>query len=117
MAAVNLAALRDPPPPRPRRPTRRALEVAPSPVRPACADRLDLVDAAYERSGAKHTGELRRLCRTCPLARGCLDWAMTNPEWGVWGGTSPYERTAHGGPSARAVFKSIAANPKRTLES
>lgn len=30
---------------------------------------------------------------------------MDNPEWGIWGGTSPKERTGHGGASASALLK------------
>lgn len=63
--------------------------------RPACADRLDLVDAAYLLPGADNTAaaELRRLCRHCPIAERCFVEAMAGDEHGVWAGTSPYDRT------------------------
>lgn len=57
----------------------------------ACADRLDLVDAAFKHPG--RADELRKLCRRCPIAAACLDHAMSQREAGVWGGTSPNART------------------------
>jgi WhiB family redox-sensing transcriptional regulator len=36
----------------------------------------------------------RRICRRCPVTRECLDAAMSGDErHGVWGGTSPNQRT------------------------
>lgn len=36
----------------------------------------------------------RRVCRRCPVIRECLDEAMRHDErHGVWGGTSPTQRT------------------------
>ena len=34
----------------------------------------------------------RRVCRECPVAAACLDWALTHHEFGIWGGTSEEER-------------------------
>jgi WhiB family redox-sensing transcriptional regulator len=35
----------------------------------------------------------RRVCRACPVAAECLQFALdNNEEFGVWGGTSPRER-------------------------
>lgn len=70
-------------------------------ARPACADRLDLVDAAYAHPS--DSGELRALCAECPVAADCLAFAMVHGEYGVWGGTSPKGRTQHGAPSASRV--------------
>lgn len=36
----------------------------------------------------------RAVCRRCPLAVECLDYALENEEYGVWGGTTPDERQA-----------------------
>lgn len=36
----------------------------------------------------------RAVCRRCPLATACLDYALDNEEYGVWGGTTPAERVA-----------------------
>ena len=67
----------------------------------ACADRLDLVDAAYKRPGGSQADELkRRYCPHCPIALDCLTQAMERREEGVWGGTTPYVRTMHGGKRA-----------------
>ncbi|GAB3280840.1 hypothetical protein GCM10027589_07930 [Actinocorallia lasiicapitis] len=37
--------------------------------------------------------EAKKICRRCPVADACLDWALRagEPE-GVWGGTTPDER-------------------------
>lgn len=46
----------------------------------------------------EHGGTARpaiAVCRSCPVARHCLDDAMRrDEEWGVWGGKSPRERRA-----------------------
>lgn len=40
-----------------------------------------------------------RLCQTCPIIETCLEYAMRSEEratgdrYGVWGGTTPHERT------------------------
>jgi len=67
-------------------------------AKPACGDRLDLVDAAYARPGGPAARELQVLCRHCPINHTCLDSAMRSHEWGVWGGTSPNTRTKRGAP-------------------
>lgn len=76
--------------------------------RAACADRLDLVDAAYARPGisgqeSKAVADLKRLCRTCPIAEACLTEAMLRREYGVWGGTTPYMRTTHGAAGCKST--------------
>lgn len=61
----------------------------------ACKDRLDLVDAAMARPGSPAAHELRnRLCSTCQSAGFCLMSGIERSEHGIWGGTSPQERTA-----------------------
>ena len=68
----------------------------------ACADRLDLVDAAYARPGGPQAERLKLICTTgCPIAAACLTMAMTQREEGVWGGTSDGMRTRHGGPATK----------------
>lgn len=38
-------------------------------------------------------GEAKRICRRCPVADACLDWALRAGEPdGVWGGTTAEER-------------------------
>jgi len=34
-----------------------------------------------------------RFCAECPYKKECLQFALENDEWGVWGGTTRYERT------------------------
>jgi hydroxymethylbilane synthase len=36
--------------------------------------------------------EAKQICRTCPVRRPCLRWALENGDAGVWGGTSEDER-------------------------
>ena len=41
--------------------------------------------------------EARRVCRVCPVAAECLEWALTNDErYGMWGGMTPAERRGLG---------------------
>lgn len=64
---------------------------------------LPLVDLAFERPGSETARYMAdTLCRRCPVAGQCLDWAMSQREWGVWGGTTPKTRTQHGAPGAAA---------------
>lgn len=68
------------------------------PEKPACGDRLDLVDEAYTRQGGPEAVELReRYCPRCPIAQTCFTLA-TMGEAGVWGGTNPRQRKAAGMP-------------------
>jgi WhiB family transcriptional regulator, redox-sensing transcriptional regulator len=46
-----------------------------------------------ERSGRYvGTSLAKAICRTCPVAEGCLEWALKWNEPGVYGGTSVRER-------------------------
>lgn len=36
----------------------------------------------------------KRICRTCPIARNCLSYALSHQVVGIWGGTSEIERRA-----------------------
>jgi WhiB family redox-sensing transcriptional regulator len=40
----------------------------------------------------KITREAKAVCATCPLVETCLDYAINNDEWGVWGGSTMQER-------------------------
>lgn len=66
-----------------------------------CADPslLPIVDEAFHRPGGPAAQMLKRLCRGCEIRGQCLEQAMANPEFGVWGGTSPRARTVAGAPS------------------
>ena len=68
----------------------------------ACGDLLDLVDIAAQRPKSREGDILRdHVCPTRPIAANCLDLAMTNGEFGIWGGTTPKQRTQAGAPPAR----------------
>lgn len=34
----------------------------------------------------------KQICRTCPVRRSCLRWALDHGDAGVWGGTTDEER-------------------------
>lgn len=38
------------------------------------------------------TTEARAVCQTCPCLDACLEWAIANESFGVWGGTTERER-------------------------
>jgi hypothetical protein len=62
----------------------------------ACSDRLDLVDAAFDRPGGPAARELaERVCPTCPIWRECLYAALDSGEHGVWGGANERTRRRH----------------------
>ena len=35
---------------------------------------------------------LKRICVDCPVKQACLEWGVTMERYGVWGGTTPFER-------------------------
>lgn len=56
------------------------------------------VNMFYAEHSAEYlTHEMRtakKICGTCPIQAECLEWALLNERWGLWGGTAPYERDA-----------------------
>lgn len=43
--------------------------------------------------GLEQADRAKAVCRRCPVARECLDYALeTGQDTGVWGGTTPLER-------------------------
>ncbi|MET9952372.1 WhiB family transcriptional regulator [Streptomyces sp. NPDC006339] len=40
------------------------------------------------------TAAARRICTACEVRKPCLEWAIEHGEPGVWGGTTPNQRTA-----------------------
>ena len=67
-------------------------------ARPACADAdPELFFYAPGERGedrAARDEKAKAVCAGCPLLRGCLGWALTHAEWGVWGGLTEQERYA-----------------------
>ena len=41
--------------------------------------------------------QAKQICRTCPVSRPCLHWALENGDAGVWGGTTEDERRRKAG--------------------
>lgn len=41
---------------------------------------------------AAATQDAKAICRPCPVKAECLNWAIDNEDFGVWGGTTGYER-------------------------
>ena len=35
---------------------------------------------------------LKRICVDCPVMDACLEWGLAMERYGVWGGTTPFER-------------------------
>lgn len=63
-------------------------------ITPACDGRTALF---FPEKGGEGVPEAKALCRACPLLRTCRAWALQQPaQWlyGVWGGTTQYERRA-----------------------
>jgi hypothetical protein len=67
-----------------------------------------LVDATYERPGHHHphTEDLAYLCSRCPVRAPCLEAGMRG-EPGMWGGTTPKDRTKAGAPPWRRHLMSV----------
>jgi WhiB family redox-sensing transcriptional regulator len=40
----------------------------------------------------KKVAELKAVCATCPIINECLTVALHNNEYGIWGGTTEFER-------------------------
>ncbi len=46
-----------------------------------------------EKGGSTREG--KAVCRACPVAGECLEWALAHDvRFGIWGGTSPRDRAA-----------------------
>jgi WhiB family redox-sensing transcriptional regulator len=39
--------------------------------------------------------QAKQVCRTCPVSKTCLRWALDNEDAGVWGGTTEEERRGY----------------------
>jgi WhiB family transcriptional regulator, redox-sensing transcriptional regulator len=58
---------------------------------PAAAEVFELAGGASDARNAVALAKL--VCRTCPYVTECAEWAIGNGErWGIWGGTTFYER-------------------------
>jgi WhiB family transcriptional regulator, redox-sensing transcriptional regulator len=44
--------------------------------------------------------QAKQVCRTCPVSKTCLRWALDNGDAGVWGGTTDEERRRRRQPRA-----------------
>jgi Transcription factor WhiB len=74
----------------------------PFPVNPAegplaCVSERDLFHpASFSTLEARKNAEVaKKLCAACPIATGCLKWALANPretQGGIWAGTTPSAR-------------------------
>lgn len=40
----------------------------------------------------KITRQAKAICSRCPLVETCMEYAIKNDEWGIWGGTTMKER-------------------------
>jgi len=39
-----------------------------------------------EASNTEAAQEAKDICAMCPVKEACLEWALANNEWGIWGG-------------------------------
>ena len=66
--------------------------------RPPCTEDVNAFDVAADIPGGQSDSEwvinARTFCRRCEHREGCLEWAITHNQHGVWGGTSDRQREA-----------------------
>lgn len=63
----------------------------PSCSHPVAAELFELAGSSTDARNAVSLAKL--VCGTCPYVTACADWAIDNGErWGIWGGTTFYER-------------------------
>lgn len=81
--------------------TPRWSELQPLPARPAWMDHAycrehniptDVFYPAGEDNRSFFVSAAKAVCRQCPVASDCLEWALAHEEWGVWGMTTQMER-------------------------
>jgi WhiB family redox-sensing transcriptional regulator len=61
--------------------------------------------------------QAKRLCRACPVARACGEWALAHPDLtqgGIWGGLTDTERTELATRRARRQPESARSSRGRT---
>jgi WhiB family redox-sensing transcriptional regulator len=52
-------------------------------------------DGESELERQAREAEAKAICRTCPVAESCLEFAMeTNQKYGIWGGLTDKERAS-----------------------
>ena len=51
-------------------------------------------DSMFPEGYNSHPREVyaTKICRGCPYLQECLQFALENDEWGVWGGTTRHQR-------------------------
>lgn len=67
---------------------------------PACAEAdpelffPQEVDMGFGKFSSSYTNieAAKRICDSCPLKFKCLEYAMVNPQTGIWGGTTESQR-------------------------
>lgn len=68
------------------------------------------INLFFPRSGGSNGAEARRVCHGCPVQNACLEYAIENPQYGIWGGTSRKER------AQIARERGLAYNVNRTAQ-
>ena len=68
-----------------------------------------------EKGGS--TARAKAICRACPVAAECLQWALDHEErWGIWGGLSVKERARLTGPRLGPQHTAARARRQRVAE-
>lgn len=70
------------------------------------------------REYASKITEAKAVCNTCPIKMDCLEYAMENEDYGIWGGMSPLDRQnfRRSLRAKRVVPVLIQANKTRSLQ-
>ena len=58
----------------------------------SCATADPEVFFPLKGSNGTNVKTAKRICKSCPYVTSCLEWAITNKESGIWGGTTESER-------------------------
>lgn len=70
------------------------------------------------RGYPERVAEAKAVCKSCPIQMQCLEYAIKNEEFGIWGGLGPAERDSmrRSRRAPRVVPVLLQANKQRTLE-
>jgi len=52
----------------------------------------DFFYPAQDKFEAGEAELLKRICVDCPVMEACLEWGIAMERYGIWGGTTPFER-------------------------
>lgn len=72
---------------------RLAKAIEESPIVPPCMNTDPEIWFGDPNNNYDHTAMAKKLCKLCPARKACAEYAIAaNELYGIWGGTSRYER-------------------------